>query len=170
MATGPETPIALGRNEASIFRLLINSAAKRRPSSVVLFAYIRSEIISPVDASGSSGKESNMDMISSTLTALFSPLRESLSHFRKSCEGVGSSCLGVDIAGLVVTPMVVARVAPEPLTRTDDEDPWILDVGVTVVATGRVGGIAAADGLPLGPTVVHALGWEAGGTLVVLSA
>lgn len=52
---------------ASVFRLLTYSLANLRPSRVVLLAYMRSDMISMVDESGSSGKVRSIAAISSTM-------------------------------------------------------------------------------------------------------
>ena len=64
--TGFPEVVAPRLDTTSALRLLTNSDAKRRPSSVVLFSYIVSDMSSTMDGSGSRGNDNNIKMISST--------------------------------------------------------------------------------------------------------
>jgi hypothetical protein len=87
------------------------------------------------------------------LTELLSPFNESLSHFRKSCEGgTGvSSTLGIE-ADLGAE---ISLDAVGPLVRTVDK---LAELGVEVegVIIGRTAPVGVADIFPVAPTVVHA--------------
>jgi len=130
---------------------------------------MRSEIISKVEESGSTGKDNIIDVISSTkwlhfrsstsrikrknirLTVLLSPFKESPSHFKNSCEGTGggSSILGASLGA-------AGRDPAGPLVQTEEGDPAALRVEVEgVIAARTVDGIEA-DAFPVAPTVVQA--------------
>jgi len=87
------------------------------------------------------------------LTELLSPFKESLSHFKKSCEGAagGSSALS-DAVGLLAE---IGLAAVGPFVQTADR-PEALRVEVEEVIEGRTAPNGAADVFPVAPTVVHA--------------
>lgn len=89
------------------------------------------------------------------MTELLSPFKESLSHFRKSCEGAtgGSSTLGIG-ADLGAE---IGLDAVGPLVRTVEIELAELRVEVEGVIIGRTAPIGVADVFPVVPTVVHAL-------------
>jgi hypothetical protein len=130
-------------------------------------------MISTVDGSGSTGKDNNIDVISSTvigrisadnnkitqnscvqLTELLSPFKESLSHFRKSCEGVAGSSSALDVR--VVLGDEVGLDAAGPLVRTTDNDPEEIGADGEGAIERRTAPDDAADVFPVAPTVVHA--------------
>jgi hypothetical protein len=81
------------------------------------------------------------------LTALLSPLRESLSHLRKSCDG-GTGSSGNDTGAGLVGPGAGTVRAVLPFTRGAElGDPEIEVEGAA----------AAAAVFPFAPTTVHAL-------------
>jgi hypothetical protein len=84
------------------------------------------------------------------LTELLSPFKESLSHFKKSCEGAagGSSAL----SGLLAE---IGLAAAGPFVQTADR-PEALRVEVEEDIEGRTAPNGAADVFPVAPTVVHA--------------
>lgn len=139
-------------------------------------------MISTVEGSGSSGNESSMDVISSTgkvalkpmysvknqgnaqFTVLLSPLRDSLSHFKKSCEGgTGDSSAfgavpfgGADGRG-ETTLDGATRVVTEDADATDVEEVLGITLFETeLVTTGRGDVATTAEVLPPAATVVQA--------------
>ena len=89
------------------------------------------------------------------MTELLSPFKDSLSHFKNSCEGAagGSSTLSND-TGLEAA---IDLAAAGPLGRTEDNEPEVPRDEIEGVKEGRTSPSGAADAFPVAPTVVHAL-------------
>lgn len=88
------------------------------------------------------------------MTELLSPFKESLSHFKKSCEGAagGSSILGVGV-GLGAE---IGLDAVGPFVRAADIDTDVVRVEVEGVINGRTRPNGAVVVFPVAPTVIHA--------------
>ena len=87
------------------------------------------------------------------MTELLRPFRDSLTHFKKSCEGeTGSSIL--EVAGVVfpATDPASGRVEVVPFGRPEVGDPDVF----SVEDDGGLVGVIIAETFPLGPTVVQA--------------
>lgn len=138
---------------------------------------------STVEGSGSSGKVSNIDVISSTagkvsnqarneslcnsrLTELFKPFRASAIHLRNSCDGAeGVSSLGAAGASLMAAvttgDLVGVATAGERAAIEAAVSVGVETAEAGFVAEGAVeiagrAGTAAAGALPPEPTVVQA--------------
>jgi len=99
------------------------------------------------------------------LTALFSPLRESLSHLRNSWDGgTGSLELEDTGAGFALVVAEIGRRTALPFARGPELGTLMAEVeGVT---PGRGAPTAAAELFPFGPTTVHALACAEDGGIV----
>lgn len=96
-----------------------------------------------------------MQVIDIPLTELLSPLRESLSHFKKSWDGVSVISSALTIGRVFIAVLMVAfgiavvttrEAADAPAVEYDDDDACM---------GGRTGPGTIDDDLPLWPTVVQ---------------
>jgi hypothetical protein len=87
------------------------------------------------------------------LTALLSPLRESLSHLRKSIDGATTSS-GCDDTGAGLAAPGVPETARTALPFTRGAEPG---AGVEGEMAGRGTATAVAEVFPFAPTTVQAL-------------